>query len=183
MWCSFFRSLREQGLEPPPATRGRTASLTRPGRRIRASILVHSHGDIGWCRNDASEKLDDCGIVPFGRSDNAADLPAGAVEDERRGQSHRADIAKRVSGGVHVDREILDADVAVETGYLRSPATGDGDRHAREFQPAQGCLQAVERGHLGPAGHAPRRPYVEDDDPSLELGEAVSASLRVGEVD
>jgi uncharacterized protein YbaR (Trm112 family) len=117
------------------------------------------------------------GGVPVGVAEEAGDLVAVAVEDDRHRQAGHAHRAGELALRVGVGGEGGDAGLLAEGGDRLGGVAAGGDGEDREVVAAALAGERVERRHLAAARRAPGGPEVDDPEPAVRLGEGRRRSV------
>src|SRR6516165_3791072 len=149
------------------------------GFGCRVAVGLAALGSYDWTACFAITAL---GNSTTSGASHAGDLLTGPVEHERRRQTDGAERAKRLAGGISVDRKFANADLGVELGHGLTATVVDRERIDSKTPTSERCLQPVERRHFLPARHAPGRPQIEDDHLAVEIGEAADLPIAILEV-
>src|SRR5258708_14607110 len=113
----------------------------------------------GRFSDDRLEKRDHLRRIPFGGTDESADLAPLAIDQDRGWQADDAEFLKGLAADIELNCEALDADLAIELAHRIGAAAIDRERYHRKVRSAEQALQPRERRHLLPARDAPRRPH------------------------
>jgi hypothetical protein len=137
----------------------------------------------GWPLNLSADEGHHLRSVPLCWTEQATDLVAVAVDQERGGDPERVQLARRIARPVDIDGQLPEPKLAIELADHPQSLAVDRQRHDLEVRAAELGLEPVERRHLTPAGRAPGRPDVEQHDLAPELRKAHGFALAVLELD
>ena len=105
-------------------------------------------------------------------------LPRG-IKDQGDGKAEDAHFARKLSLGVAVEGEVIDADFAKEFFHRGGRIAACGDGHDLERIATQLALQVRQHGHFHAARRAPCGPEVQDHVFALIIGEVIEPPSSV----